>query len=96
MSDSNKEILRLINLKERLKEEFEKKNKYIKKTEEKNKNFLNEIENYKAKIKELEKENEILKTAKTISLTDKDKTEVKNKINNLIREIDKSIGLLNE
>jgi len=55
-----------------------------------------EIEEKNIQIKELKNKTETLTIAKTISLTEEDKTEVKNKINKIVREIDKSIGLLNE
>ncbi len=61
-----------------------------------NNGLVNEIEQNNKLINELKNKSETLKIAKTISLTEEDKTEVKNKINKIVREIDKSIGLLNE
>ncbi len=55
-----------------------------------------EIEEQNKQINELKNKAETLTIAKTISLTEEDKTDVKNKINKIVREIDKSIGLLNE
>lgn len=72
-----------------------KKNEVIELTL-RNNGLVNEIEEQKKQITELEKKSETLKIAKTISLTEEDKAEVKNKINKIVREIDKSIGLLNE
>ncbi len=46
-------------------------------------------------VKQLEIQNEYIKTAKAISLSEDDKNKVKEKINRIVREIDKSIGLLN-
>jgi len=61
-----------------------------------NNGLVNEVEEQNKQINELKNKSETLKIAKTISLTEEDKTEVKNKINKIVREIDKSIGLLNE
>jgi chromosome segregation ATPase len=47
-------------------------------------------------ITELKEKTDTLKIAKSFSLSEDDKTDVKNKINKIVREIDKSIGLLNE
>lgn len=57
------------------------------------KDELSEKNNY---IKNIEKKIEILQFAKTISLTEKDKDVVVKKINKIIKDIDTSIGLLNE
>lgn len=46
-------------------------------------------------IKELENKNRILRLVKSVSGTDETKTEVKQKINELVREIDKCISFLN-
>lgn len=58
--------------------------------------LISELNEKKELINNLENKTQTLKIAKTISLTEKDKQEVKNKINKIVREIDKSIGLLNE
>ncbi len=46
-------------------------------------------------IQQLEGQYDTIKTAKAISLSEDDKNSVKEKINRIVREIDKSIGLLN-
>ena len=58
--------------------------------------LVNEIKDKNNLINELKNKTETLTIAKTISLTEEDKTDVKNKIKKIVREIDKSIGLLNE
>jgi len=55
-----------------------------------------EIKEQKKQINDLKTKSETLKIAKILSLTEEDKIEVKNKINKIVKEIDKSIGLLNE
>jgi len=73
----------------------DKKNEVVELTL-RNNGLVNEIKGKNNLINELKNKSETLKIAKTISLTEEDKTEVKNKINKIVREIDKSIGLLNE
>jgi len=46
-------------------------------------------------VQQLEGQYDTIKTAKAISLSEDDKNSVKEKINRIVREIDKSIGLLN-
>ena len=96
MINIGSEIIRLKTLTGNLISAYEKKVILIHKLEEKSSRLEIENKDYKHKITELEEKTEILKTAKTISLSEKDKTEVKEKINKIVREIDKSIGLLNE
>lgn len=52
------------------------------------------IEKQKDNIKQLEEKNKILKLAKTLETTEGN-VEARKKINELVREIDKCIGLLN-
>lgn len=95
MNNNENEILRLKNLIDKLFSSYTEKTKLINELKEENINILTENKLYKKKLKETEEKTEILKTAKTISLSDEDKTEVKEKINKIVREIDKSIGFLN-
>jgi len=53
-------------------------------------------EQQKQIIKELEEKNKILKAVKTLSGNNENTHEVKLKINELVREIDKCIALLNK
>ncbi len=96
MTNIENEIIRLKTLTGNIISVYEKKVILILKLEEKNRRLEKENKDYKQKIKELEEKTEILKTAKTISLSEEDKTSVKEKINKIVQEIDKSIGLLNE
>ncbi len=58
--------------------------------------LISELNEKKELINNLKNKTQTLKIAKIISLSEEDKQEVKNKINKIVREIDKSIGLLNE
>ncbi len=65
------------------------------KLEERNKELIIEIEGLKTKIKQLEYNNQIIKTAKALE-GNKGSTNAKLMINGLLREIDRTIGLLND
>ena len=54
------------------------------------------IEQQKSAISNLEEKHKILKLAKTLNINENNSTELKYKINELVREIDKSIALLNK
>ena len=54
------------------------------------------IAEQKQTIKELEERSKVLKLSKTLSNTNENTTELKLKINELIREVDKCIALLNK
>jgi len=54
------------------------------------------IEQQKKVIKDLEEKGKILKLSKSLSTTNENTTELKLKINELIREVDKCISLLNK
>jgi|GEM_PF-3788578 hypothetical protein len=75
---------------------YKEKNEKLIELEIKNTNLVNLLKQKESQLIELKTKQETLKVAKTLSLTEEDKTEVKNKINKIVREIDKSIGLLNE
>lgn len=77
---------------------------------EQNQALSREVEELKTKVKELEKtaeiqkntiqdieeQNKMIKLAKNFTLQGKDSFDVKIKINELVREIDRCIDLLNE
>ena len=87
------------NLKEHIKQilsMYEDQGHEVQNLKDENNRILSQIEEKNKVIHDLENKIEVLKTAKTISVSDKDKEEVKKKINKIVREIDKSIGLLNE
>ena len=54
------------------------------------------LDEQKLNIKELEEKNKILKLSKSLSNTNENPNELKLKINELIREVDKCIALLNK
>jgi len=96
MGNIENEIIRLKKLIGKLILSHENKTNVLNELKQKNNQLETENETYKQKLKETEEKTEILKIAKTISLSEEDKTAVKEKINKIVREIDKSIGLLNE
>lgn len=57
--------------------------------------LLKRIEEYKNTINKLEGKNKVLKLAKTFAEINENSSDVKIKINELVREIDKCIALLN-
>jgi len=63
--------------------------------EQKNKKLIIELNNKKQEIKELQEKYTLLKVAKTVSVNVKDVNDTKNKINRIIREVDKCMALLN-
>lgn len=68
----------------------------IQKAEEEKNELNNIIKDKEAKIAELEENIKIIKLAKSLgSTTEQNTTDIKYKINELVREIDKSIALLN-
>lgn len=62
---------------------------------EKQKSLLETLENQNNLIEQLKEKNRNLKIAKSVKL-EEGNGEVKNKIDELVREIDKCIGLLNK
>lgn len=61
-----------------------------------NNEYKKTIEEQKQTIRELEEKNKILKLSKSISGSNENTQEIKSKINELIREIDKCSALLNK
>jgi len=96
MKDKFAEISKLKSLIKQILSLYKEKKAINEKLLIENKELKIDIEQKNNLIKELKNKTETLKIAKTISLTEDDKTEVRNKINKIVREIDKSIGLLNE
>ncbi len=56
----------------------------------------NTIEMQKNMLSELKEENKLIKLAKNLSPSDSDDQDLKNKINELVKDIDRCIDLLNE
>ena len=96
MDEKFAEINKLKSLIEQVIYMYEEKKQLVNDLTEMNKTLLTEIEEKDKIINDLGNKTDLLKTAKTISLSAEDKADVKNKINKIVREIDKSIGLLNE
>ncbi len=63
--------------------------------EQKNIELITELNNKKQELKELQEKYNLLKVAKTVSVNVKDITDTKNKINRIVREVDKCMALLN-
>jgi len=63
--------------------------------EKKQQELMQLIENQKNTIKNLEESNKIAKLAQAISQESENTSDVKSKINELVREIDKCMALLN-
>lgn len=55
-----------------------------------------ELSHSKSITEELQEKNQILKLSKSIQIDGKDDSQARKKINQLVREIDKCIALLNE
>lgn len=60
-----------------------------------NAGLISNKEDLEKKFDSLKKQYESLKLAKTVSVTNDDTEQTKNRINNIVREIDKCIALLN-
>lgn len=65
-------------------------------TQEQNAQLKKSIEEQKQSVHDIEEKNKLLKLSKSLSTTHQNKTELKLKINELIREIDKCVALLNK
>ena len=79
---------KLLHLHKKLKED---NNKLL----EERKDLLKKIEEYKNSINKLEEKNKVAKLAETLLKTNENSSEVKLKIKELVRELDKCIALLN-
>ena len=88
ISNIDLKIKKLIDLQQSRKEELEV-------LKVKNKELTDIIENQKEQIRTLEEKNRILKVSKTLG-DNYETDEVKKKITELVREIDKCISLLNK
>lgn len=60
-----------------------------------NKQLLTKIEEQKKQLSVLTEKNKIIKLAKSLSASDEHSTDTKLKINELVREVDRCIALLN-
>lgn len=74
----------------------EKQEKEIIKLLDEKEELLKQAEDYKNTINKLEEKNKVLKLAKAFSEVSENSSDVKKKISELVREIDKCIALLNK
>ena len=74
---------------------FDEQEQEIKTLKKKKKKKETEIERLETSRKDLEAKYTNLKMARTISLYDKDIKDTKQRLSNLVREVDKCIALLN-
>lgn len=81
-------IEKLIQFHNRLKDDYSK-------LSVENEVLIRKVEEQKNRINKLEDSNKVIKLAKALSGDGVKSPELKNKINELVREIDKSIALLN-
>ncbi|MCH2215498.1 MAG: hypothetical protein MK086_10035 [Flavobacteriales bacterium] len=79
----------------RVKSKHVKLNEEINTLKEKFSSLEAELKEVKSHYQSLEKENSRLKLAKSLVSTSSDKAEMKFKVNEMVREIDKCIALLN-
>ena len=68
--------------------------KYLKTVAE-NTELKDKLAAYEGQVKQLKEQTKILKLTKGVNLSDKDNSEVKQSINEFIKEIDKCIAMLN-
>lgn len=66
------------------------------KLESENEDLQKTVNRQRSEISNLEEKVKVVKLAKTLNSNDNNSTELKYKINELMREIDKSIALLNK
>jgi predicted RNase H-like nuclease (RuvC/YqgF family) len=88
VSSLRSKIEKLIQFHNRLKDDYSK-------LSVENETLIRKIEDQKNRINKLEDSNKVVKLAKALSADETRSAELKNKINELVREIDKSIALLN-
>jgi len=74
---------------------YEQKKELINRLVKENQELKDALTQKTGMVQQLEGQYDTIKTAKAISLSEDDKNSVKEKINRIVREIDKSIGLLN-
>lgn len=61
-----------------------------------NENLVNLSSELKTELKDLEEKHRILKLARSVAQTDEKTLDIKSKINDFVREIDKCIAILNK
>ncbi len=97
MIDEHNELF--ISLKEKIKNIislYEKSKKEKEELSDEKLSFINQIKEKDKEIEELKNKYNILKLAKTFRASDNDKSDAKNKINRIVREVENCIALLNK
>lgn len=97
MTDEHNELF--ISLKEKIKNIislYEKAKKKKEELSEEKLSFINQIKEKDKEFEELKNKYKILKLAKTFKASDNDKSDAKNKINRIVREVENCIALLNK
>lgn len=97
MTDEHNELF--ISLKEKIKNIislYEKAKKEKEELSDEKLSFINQIKEKDKEIEELKNKYNILKLAKTFRASDNDKSDAKNKINRIVREVENCIALLNK
>lgn len=96
MSDLKSIATSLENKIEKLVDLHHRTKKELSSLKNENTHLTQTIEQQKKAIKDLEEKGKVLKLSKSLSTTNENTTELKLKINELIREVDKCISLLNK
>ena len=96
MSDLKSIASSLENKIEKLVDSHHKIRKDLASLKNENTHLTQTIDQQKKAIKDLEEKGKVLKLSKSLSTTNENTTELKLKINELIREVDKCISLLNK
>ncbi len=81
---------------EKLVDSYRKAKKELTILKTQNVQLSDKIDQQKQSIKELEDKSKVLRITKSLSTTNENTTDLKLKINELIREVDKCISLLNK
>jgi len=95
MSEVSKKVESIQGKLEKIKQVFEKSNQEKERLERENSDLKRQLEAQVRNSDSLQKEYNTLKLAKTLVSTTGDKAEMKFRVNELVREIDKCIALLN-
>jgi len=95
MSEVSKRVESIQGKLEKIKQVFEKSNQEKERLERENSDLKRQLEAQVRVSDSLQKEYNTLKLAKTLVSTTGDKAEMKFRVNELVREIDKCIALLN-
>ena len=95
MEDLSPRIQNLFDKVETLMVKYGKAREENRRLSEENAELRKQQEDQNGKIQELDHSIAVLKTAQTIEHSDADKTEIRQKVNEYIREIDRCIAMLN-